>query len=135
MLNKKSKKKNAPQLKVIECMVNNILGKNVFQDIDGKSRRIKTSHAVTQSFVKRPRNATFLQKKIEQTYLIVFGRLHRKKKKLFILNLVEQGYTKKKFKGVTADSRRSVSYKYHLRDTNDKKIYFCKKNVLNYTKS
>lgn len=52
------------------------------------------------------------------------------KKKSYIINLVEQGNIKRKSKGEDADSRRSVSYKYHLRDGNNKKLHVCKNMFL-----
>lgn len=51
-------------------------------------------------------------------------------KKSYIINLVEQGDTKRKSKGEDAGSRRSVSYKCHLSNGNNKKLCVCKNMFL-----
>jgi len=103
-------------------------GKTVFQDIDRENRKVKPR---CNSSVCRKSKKCYLFSEEERSNLFeCFWSTTWEVKKSYIINLVEKVDTKRKTKGEEADSRRSVSYKYHLRDENNKKQHVCKKMFL-----
>jgi len=103
-------------------------GKTVFQDINRENRNIKPR--CNSTVCQKSKKCYILSEEDRSNLFECFWNTTWEEKKSYIINLVEQGDTKRKSKGEDADSRRSVSYKYHLRDENNKKRQVCKKMFL-----
>jgi len=102
-------------------------GKTVFQDINRENRKVKPRNS---SVCQKSKKCCFFCEENRSNLFEYFWSTTWEVKKLYTINLVEKVDTKRKTKGEDADSRRSVSFKYHLRDVSNKKLHVCEKMFL-----